>query len=246
MNRVGGVLTDLIRDMAQTGELGNIVNADTKAFEVMTRVLSENLSKAAKTGQKAGDAIEQTKKMLDEIDDGSADLLDFLPEGMTNEQLINSLEQAISKQGLTIEQFRNAFGASASEAAKVLRSGSEVGKILKAFREIDPEFQKQLQVFEDPNGVVTPIGKAVEFGRKLDRERRALMVTQISTTMRNVYSAVTRLGMDGLANSLESILYQMGRNVGAAADGEIGRLPPKFSSHCVRDGFGAAARMADV
>ena len=102
MNRVGGVLTDLIRDMAQTGELGNIVNADTKAFEVMTRVLSENLSKAAKTGQKAGDAIEQTKKMLDEIDDGSADLLDFLPEGMTNEQLINSLEQAISKQGLTI------------------------------------------------------------------------------------------------------------------------------------------------
>ena len=51
MNRVGGVLTDLIRDMAQTGELGNIVNADTKAFEVMTRVLSENLSKAAKTGK---------------------------------------------------------------------------------------------------------------------------------------------------------------------------------------------------
>ena len=73
------------------------------------------------------------------------------------------------------------------------------------------------------------------------------MVTQISTTMRNVYSAVTRLGMDWLANSLESILYQMGRNVGAAADGEIGRLPPKFSMRQVfRDGFGAAARMADT
>ena len=247
MNRVGGVLTDLIRDMAGTGELGRIVDADTKAFEVMTRVLSDNLSKAAKTGQKAGDAIEQTKKILDEMDSSASSLLDFLPEGMTNEQLINSLEQGISKQGLTIEQFRNAFGASASEAAQVLRSGSEVGKILKAFREIDPQFKKQLEVFEDPNGVVTPLGKAVEFGRKLDRERRALMVTQISTTMRNVYSAVTRLGMDGLANSLESILYQMGRNVGAAADGEISRQAPRFSLRQVfRDGFGAAARMADT
>ena len=83
-------------------------------------------------------------------DDGSADLLDFLPEGMTNEQLINSLEQAISKQGLTIEQFRNAFGASASEAAKVLRSGSEVGKILKAFREIDPDFKSNCRYLKTP------------------------------------------------------------------------------------------------
>ena len=38
----------------------------------MTRVLSDNLSKAAKTGQKAGDAIEQTKKMLDEMDSGAS------------------------------------------------------------------------------------------------------------------------------------------------------------------------------
>ena len=247
MNRVGGVLTDVVRDMADSGELSAIIDADTKAFEVMARVLTDNLAEAAKKGGKAGDAIDQTKKMLEEMDSGASALLDFLPEGMSSDQLINSLEQAISKQGLSIEQFRNAFGASASEAAQVLRSGSEVGKILKAFREIDPEFQQQLKVFDDPDGVVTPIGKAVEFGRKLDRERRALMVTQISTTMRNVYSAVTRLGMDGLANSLESVLYQMGRQVSGATEGQIGVNAPRFSLRQVfRDGFGAAGRMADT
>ncbi len=246
MKRVGGVLTDIVRDMAETGDLGKIANADTKAFEVMTKVLSDNLATAAQKGGKAGDAIEQTRKMLDDIE-GGENLLDFLPEGTTNEELINSLEQAISKQGLSIEQFRNAFGASASEAAKILQSGSQTGKVLKAFFEIDPEFQQQLKVFDDPDGIVGPMGKAIEFGRKLDRERRALMVTQISTTMRNVYSAVTRLGMDGLAGTLESVIYQMGRQVDASLNGTTSLSPPKFSlREAVRDGFGALGKMADA
>ena len=50
-------------------------------------------------------------------------------------------------------------------------------------------------------------GKAHDLMMRLDRERRALMVTQLATTVRNVATGVMRIGFEGGANLVESSLY---------------------------------------
>ena len=71
-----------------------------------------------------------------------------------------------------------------------MASMSKAGKVIKGFRQLDPEVDQALKQFDAiDRQYQAPCLKWGRHVRKMDRERRALMVTQIATTMRNVYSA---------------------------------------------------------
>jgi hypothetical protein len=260
MDRVGRVVTETVQDLANSGQLGKLVDEETKASEVIGSIVKRYMDAAKKkttkakgkkaTEQATKSVAEQTRRMLEgttEMPSGDG-LLDFIPDNVDANTLANALEGALSRNKLTSEQFINAMGASYTDAGKFLQTASKVGKIMKGLKEVDPELDQALKKFNNPDPMVTTVSRAGEVYRKLDRERRALMVTMVSTTMRNVYSAVTRIGFDGLANSLESVLYQMGRGMGAAADGSIPRVTTlgQGGREAVRDGFGVVARMANT
>ena len=243
MKRSGDVMTDILREMALTGELGNIVDADTKASEAMAKALQNTLAKIKPDATKK-ELAEQTR-LLFEGDEAKKGFVDLLPENFSTEQFAIRLDAALKKQGLTSKQFINAFGASASEAGSVLASMSKAGKVIEGFRRLDPEVDQALKQFDAIDSVPSTLSKVGDFVRKMDRERRALMVTQIATTMRNVYSAGARVGFDGLAGSLESVMYQMGRNIDAVTTGNVPLSEMKFSLRdAIRDGFGVTAKMA--
>ena len=132
------------------------------------------------------------------------------------------LDGALARAGLNQEQFAKITMTSISDAGKTLTTASPLGKFIKSLREADPELVKEFDKKFGKNEVTTGImGNAYDFMQRLDRERRALMVTQVATTVRNVATGVMRVGFEAGANLVESSIYNIGRGVQSAAKGEF-------------------------
>jgi hypothetical protein len=117
---------------------------------------------------------------------------------------------------------------------------------MKGIKEVDPELAKQIIGDSDADSIVGPLGKAHGFMQRIDRERRALMVTQVATTIRNIATAGTRLTMDMSADLIESTLYQFGRGADAAMTGNASTGAVKAPTSIIRDAFGRLDRMRHV
>ena len=132
------------------------------------------------------------------------------------------LDGALARAGLNQEQFAKITMTSISDAGKTLTTASPLGKFIKGLREADPELVKEFDKKFGKDEVTTGImGNAYDFMQRLDRERRALMVTQVATTVRNVATGVMRVGFEAGANLVESSIYNIGRGVQSAAKGEF-------------------------
>ena len=239
MQRVGRVTTEVVEELAQTGRLGEIVDVDTKASEVIGKIVSDSL-KSVK-GASAKEIQEQTEKMLVGRD-GVAGALDQLGDIDPN-----VLEGAINRAGLTTKQFVDAMGASYSDAGKYLQTASRVGKIMKSLSRTDKELADALKEYTEPEKTGAIISKGHELYKRLDRERRALMVTQVATTVRNVASAGVRLSMEVPAAMIESSLYQIGKNFDAATTGTLTKdMFAASMRDIVRDSFGSLDRMRHI
>ena len=137
------------------------------------------------------------------------------------------IEGSIARAGLTSKQFykiaENAGVpiSTASEAGKALGASSPLGKFFTSLRKADPELQKEFEKkFGKDNPEFNMVGRAYDMMMRLDRERRALMVTQLATTVRNVGTGVIRLTFEGGANLIESTLYNVGRGAKSLYKGE--------------------------
>jgi len=240
MQRMGLVVTNVIQDLADAGTLGEMVDVDTKASEVVGKLVNDALDRAK--GKSADEVAEQTIRALrgTDTEKGLGDILEGLDvDGDT-------LENAITRAGLTTEQFVNAFGTSVSDAGKFLGSFGRAGKIMKGVREIDPELAKAIIGDSQADTIIGPMGKAHEFIQRIDRERRALMVTQVATTVRNVATGLTRLTMDIGADAMESAMYQIGRGADAGMTGNASTGATTALRNIVRDSFGRLERMRHV
>lgn len=240
MKRVGKVVTETVQELADNGRLGAMVDEDTKASEVIGQVITDRLQ--ALKDKPAEEIRDQTAKMLagEGEDAGLLARLDMEDEGFDD-----ALQAAISRAGLTNEQFINAMGASYSNAGQFLQTASNVGKIMKRMGKLDPELENILKTYSSAEKVANPLNGAIEFGRRLDRERRALMVTQIATTVRNVATGAARVTMETAADAIESALYQFGRGAEAARTGNQA-LGSGNTKDIFRDAYGRLNRLARV
>lgn len=237
MKRVGGVVTNVVSDLASTGQLGKMIDEDTKAMEVIGKVVMDRLDTVK--GKSAGDIAEATKDLLT----GEGNILGKLD--LEDKAFDDALDSAISRAGLTVEQFANAMGATYSNAGSFLSTASQVGKIMKRLGRLDPELEKLLKQASSADKVAGPMSKAVDLMRRVDRERRALMVSQVATTVRNIATGAVRLTMETASDAMESAIYQFGRGAEAATTGNKaigkGNIGDVF-----RDSFGKLNRLARV
>jgi len=241
MQRVGHVVTGIVEDLAESGKLGEMVDVDTKASEVIGKIVSDSMQLVE--GKSAKEISEQTTKMLTGEGETGKGLLDAIS---TLDIDGDTLQSAISKAGITPKQFVDAFGSSFSEAGKYLQTASNVGKIMKGIREVDPDLHKAIIGDMNADDIVGPLGKAHQVIQTVDKNRRAFMVTAIPTTVRNIATAGARLTMDTASNLIESTLYQFGRGFDAAM---TGNAPVNFSekiSNIVSDSFGRLNRMSNA
>ena len=240
MKRVGGVVTNVVSDLASTGQLVKMIDEDSKAMEVIGDVFKKRLkAEKAVKGKSAGDIAEATKDLLT----GEGNILGKLD--LEDKAFDDALDRAISRAGLTVEQFTNAMGATYSNAGSFLSTASQVGKIMKRLGRLDPELEKILKQASSADKVAGPMSKAVDLMRRVDRERRALMVSQVATTVRNIATGAVRLTMETASDAMESAIYQLGRGAEAATTGNKaigkGNIGDVF-----RDSFGKLNRLARV
>jgi predicted RecA/RadA family phage recombinase len=150
------------------------------------------------------------------------------------------LDAAVKRAGLSMSDFLDVSGVTLSDASQTMRAYSPLGKILKRVRELDPKKAEEIEeIFGKEGQVGNSYGKMHDFMMRLDRERRAFMVSQIATTARNVATAGMRLGMEGTARTMESALYHLGKGVGAISRGDASvEGTMKGLRQIAYDGFG--------
>lgn len=234
------ILRPLTEVIEETGEPASQVAQAQIKKEVANRV-----TKAAT--EIAKDMIEGGDPALTEMVKNGRKASEIVREIIVREDIDSDIiSGAITRAGLTPEQFANAAGVTLSDSASITGTFGQLGKFVKRMRELDPELQKQYKELFRADDATTFWGKAHDFMMRLDRERRALMVTAIATTARNVATGVMRLGFHTASNVIESSIYHMGRTGNALAGDGIETTGRRSGiQNVMRDSFGMLGRLID-
>lgn len=197
-----------------------------RAVRVAMHVIDADPTFRVKPNQKTSDAIASVFSNLDTIDDAV-------------------LEQAIRREGLSVDQFAQANLMTVSDAARVMQQYSAASKILNRMTQIDPEAAKIVDgLFNKPDEYVSALGRVGQATRTLERESKAFVVSGIGTTVRNVMGTSVGLTYNSAASLLEGAMYTVGRTLDGAASGK--RMETAMSSlgDTFRDAFSVYGYMA--
>jgi len=197
-----------------------------RAVRVAMHVIDADPTFRLKPNQKTSDAIASVFSNLDTIDDAV-------------------LEQAIRREGLSVDQFAQANLMTVSDAARVMQQYSAASKILNRMTQIDPEAAKIVDgLFNKPDEYVSALGRIGQGVRTLERESKAFVVSGIGTTVRNVMGTTVGLTYNSAASLIEGAMYTVGRTLDGAASGK--RIDTAMSSlgDTFRDAFSVYGYMA--
>jgi hypothetical protein len=157
---------------------------------------------APQATEKVSDAIKRTLESVDTFDDVV-------------------FERALASADVTPDEFAKMFRTSAGDAARTLQSLSVVARLQNKLKNIDPAAAAELnKMYGDRSAVTSAFTGVKDFGMRLDRELKGLMVSQLSTTIRNAFSGVSVITFGTAAELIESSLYRVGKTAGELATGK--------------------------
>jgi hypothetical protein len=157
---------------------------------------------APQATEKVSDAIKRTLESVDTFDD-------------------IVFERALASADVTPDEFAKMFRTSAGDAARTLQSLSVVARLQNKLKNIDPAAAAELnKMYGDRSAVTSAFTGVKDFGMRLDRELKGLMVSQLSTTIRNAFSGVSVITFGTAAELIESSLYRVGKTAGELATGK--------------------------
>ena len=167
----------------------------------------------------------------------------------TGQVVIDSdvLEGALTKVGLTEQQFINIAGKSISDSGADLSAYSQFGKWLVKNRKIDPDLDARLKALNSTKykKTVGYLGKVYDIYRRADRERRAAGVIAPSTTWGNIITSVITAPIRAVTNFVESALYHSGKTLYRARKGEFTSEDVGIGlKEMAKDSFGLLYRLA--
>jgi len=147
---------------------------------------------------------------------------DLIFRALNKAELIDDeiVTRAIKQQGLSVEDFALLHRLTVREAAQTLVAFRGMGQKFKAMANEDPDLAKRLEaVYGKPDDSRGAVGTIYDLLRRADRETRAMMVTQVATTARNVLSGAAYLTFGAAAKALEGTIYGVGKSLQAVATG---------------------------
>jgi hypothetical protein len=157
---------------------------------------------APQKSEKVSDAVKRTLESVDTFDDVV-------------------FERALAASDTTPDEFAKMFRTSVGDAARSLQSLSVVARLQNKLRSIDPAAASELnKMYGDRSSITDSLLGIKDLGMRLDRELKALMVSQLSTTVRNAFSGVSVITFGTASEAIESALYRMGKTVGELSTGK--------------------------
>ncbi len=211
--RVEGRPFDEARAQETVARVGELPGITEPRF---TREINDKVANAAEELLVAGDVIRDPHRLI------SDQIMELLQTNrITGADFANVLE----RHGLTREEFADVWRVNVRKAARDLQALSAVeAKVRALTNEASPEdaaILRQAGMDQD--------AQAKGLWRRLDDVRRGLLVTQISTAVRNLETQVARVGVDVLQKGLDAGLQRL--------------LPDAARTVHPADGFAAILRM---
>jgi len=180
---------------------------NTRAINVAKAILLEdpNFSDVAKRvgtkQQKVSSAVSEVFASLDKVNDVA-------------------LTKALQKEGLTLQEFSKVTGTTVSDAASIMQAYSALSRVLTRQAQIDPDAQKIIDdMYLRSKGVPDVLITIKDGINRFERESKALVVSSIATTVRNVLGTSVSIGFDSAARLIESSIYQTGKVVKSIKSG---------------------------
>jgi hypothetical protein len=203
MKQEGAKILDQISPAAALVEPAIRRDLSQRAIRVAMNVIENDPTYKVKAGQKTSTAI--------------AEVFSAMDQGLIDDTL---LEQAIRKEGLSPEQFAQANRVTVTQAAQIMQQYSTASKALNRLRQIDPDVAKQVDaLYGKPDEYTSALGYLGGAFNRLEREGKALIVSGIGTTVRNIMGTGVGLTFNSAASVLEGALMTVGKTLSPEAKG---------------------------
>lgn len=152
-------------------------------------------------GQKVSDAVKNVFQSIENVND-------------------DVIDAALKKANLTPAEFAQATRTTVADAATVLQGYSALARTLKKVASLDPETEKLIQnLYGRDHESVSMVGNFLRVINRLERESKALVVSGIGTTVRNILGTGTNITFDAAAKVIEGALYTTGKAITGVVTG---------------------------
>lgn len=181
-------------------QIRNDVNQ--QAAQVAKEVWARVPELAPQADQKVSDAVKNVFMNIDKIDN-------------------IVLEDSLAKAGITAEEFARMNRTTVGDAGRTLQAYSVLARIQNKLKSIDPAAAKEVDAMYGDRGALTSAFSGLRDGAmRLDRELKALMVSQVATTIRNGFSGAAVVTLGSASEAIESALYRVGKSASEAISGK--------------------------
>ena len=181
-------------------QIRNDVNQ--QAAKVAKEVWARVPELAPQADQKVSDAVKNVFMNIDKIDN-------------------IVLEDSLAKAGITAEEFARMNRTTVGDAGRTLQAYSVLARIQNKLKSIDPAAAKEVDAMYGNRGALTSAFSGLRDGAmRLDRELKALMVSQVATTIRNGFSGAAVVTLGSASEAIESVLYRVGKSASEAISGK--------------------------
>jgi len=172
-------------------QIRNDVNK--KAAQIAGNIWSQIPELAPKGEQKISDAVKNVFMNIENIDDVV-------------------LRDALANAGVTPEEFARMNRTTAGDAGRTLQAYSVLARLQNTLKKIDKAAAKEVDLmYGKRNTLTSAFTGFYDLTLRVDRELKALMVSQIATTVRNAYSGLAVVTFGAASEAIESSLYRMGK-----------------------------------
>lgn len=177
---------------------------------------------------------------------------------LQNEQITKSIDEdalsgALAKSGLSAEEFAQIYRMTVRDSARVMNAAMQFSKKLSNAAVLDRSSSNALKAYLTEGipqtrtqrairGVASAVSRPLEAAMTLDRNRRATLVSQIPTLIRNVATTGIRGGIDTAADVLDAAAFFTLRKTQKA----LGKDVPDYNlAMAVSDALGMARNLVD-
>jgi len=176
-------------------------DVNKKAVDIAVNIWQQAPEFKPLKDERIGDAIRRTIRDVDIIDD-------------------QAFEQSLKDAGVSAVDFARMMGTTASDAGKTLQQLSVVARMENKLKAIDPAAAKEIDALYGKSSIEGPFSLLWDGVKKLDRNLKAIMTSQLSTTVANAFSTANVYTFKAASELIESALYRTGQTLEEVVTGK--------------------------
>ena len=154
------------------------------------------------TLKRINDAAEELLVSGDVVRNPNLKLYEQISDLLLTTKLNNEVIEAIlKKHNITLKEFAQFFGATNAQAGRTLQMLSAIQKRLNVIEGLEGSNKSWLKALDESNSGL--LHSFAHIARRLDNVRRAMMVSQLATAVRNLESQTFKQGISVIQETLD-------------------------------------------